>query len=589
MDIKVKVRKGKDPYFRHVHVLQEKSRNKTVRLLLFMLLLGVFAYALYTLRPAWEWLDPYYAALDDAVVRFPPLQEDLPAPELAPQPDPAAETPATQISKTEPPIKVAENTTAISPRSNDEATNDTTPGPPDRKQNTREEGKIIEPLPVQSDTASPATTDKTQVETGHETMPNEQKKPPVTEPPPEKQEENITAGALPLATENPESPPLADNKQEESPAQTEKPQPHTPSSLPAAEQAAEEQKTSEPARQKETEIKALLKTAYEQIGQMHLSRPQGDNAYETYQTLHKIDPSQAARVLDSIMLQYLNRAKAAAEEQDFQKTYALYQEAAQLGSDHQIIQALFGEAVKSLAALGQAQIDAGRMQGEESAYATYQELYRLAPEHETTRQLLESLLKTFQNQAMEQIKQRKYTTPKHDNAYDTQLAMEAIAPGNPWGKMVLNEIAEQYALLATDELRKNRLQRSLSLVQRGLKAAPEHAKLLSLKETLDAYSSDPNQRLLNHAEQHLAAGRLVKPAGNNAYEAYQQILNKSPNDQRAHEGIKRIADAYEQMAKVRHARGALSESRGLVKQGLEVSPQHAGLLELQSILNAEQE
>ncbi|MDM8557775.1 protein kinase [Candidatus Parabeggiatoa sp. HSG14] len=83
--------------------------------------------------------------------------------------------------------------------------------------------------------------------------------------------------------------------------------------------------------------------------------------------------------------------------------------------------------------------------------------------------------------------------------------------------------------------------------------------------------------LFKQAQIQWANKRLMIPAGNNAYETYQQILEIAPDNTKAQAGLKKIAEYYQQLALIAQKEGKLKESLQKIEQGLLVMPTHRSL------------
>ncbi len=92
------------------------------------------------------------------------------------------------------------------------------------------------------------------------------------------------------------------------------------------------------------------------------------------------------------------------------------------------------------------------------------------------------------------------------------------------------------------------------------------------------------KKLLILAEEQLSRMQLRAPIGNNAYETYQQVLKIDPNNDEAKRGIVRIGDKYQELAKKYATSGSLQMSLSFIKIGLEVVPDHSGLLAQQAVI-----
>lgn len=84
-------------------------------------------------------------------------------------------------------------------------------------------------------------------------------------------------------------------------------------------------------------------------------------------------------------------------------------------------------------------------------------------------------------------------------------------------------------------------------------------------------------RLLRQAEDARSRDRLTRPAGDSAYDYYQQVLAMEPGHAEARSGLTAIARRYTEMAETALDAGDLSQARQLIRRGLSVEPGHPGL------------
>ena len=92
--------------------------------------------------------------------------------------------------------------------------------------------------------------------------------------------------------------------------------------------------------------------------------------------------------------------------------------------------------------------------------------------------------------------------------------------------------------------------------------------------------------LLKQAEQDVAAGRLVKPEGNNAAFHYLKILKKDPGNKQAREGINKIVRHYGDEAKHYLDRGDLRNAESQLAIIQSVAPQSPVVLEVRQQVQA---
>ncbi len=91
--------------------------------------------------------------------------------------------------------------------------------------------------------------------------------------------------------------------------------------------------------------------------------------------------------------------------------------------------------------------------------------------------------------------------------------------------------------------------------------------------------------LLIKAQQQFEMQYLTQPAGNNAWETHQKVLQLDPGNQRARQGLQRILQRIESTARAKQQQGDLPASLVIIEEGLQVSPDHEGLLAIKEEIN----
>lgn len=129
-------------------------------------------------------------------------------------------------------------------------------------------------------------------------------------------------------------------------------------------------------------------------------------------------------------------------------------------------------------------------------------------------------------------------------------------------------------------------------VQQGLfPARPTGGATSAVEATAPSRELDPAtqeevDKWIDIADTHYSIGRLTDPPGNNALEAYWRVLEFDATNARAQQGLRNIADTYEQLARDSLSNDSESEEvRALINQGLIAFPEHKGLAELQEQLS----
>lgn len=96
----------------------------------------------------------------------------------------------------------------------------------------------------------------------------------------------------------------------------------------------------------------------------------------------------------------------------------------------------------------------------------------------------------------------------------------------------------------------------------------------------------PIQVLLDKAREARDRDRLTRPAGDNAYEYYQQVLAISAEHPEALAGLAAIAQRYRELAETAMDRDALDAARQFLRRARSVAPQLAGMQNSEARLEA---
>lgn len=93
------------------------------------------------------------------------------------------------------------------------------------------------------------------------------------------------------------------------------------------------------------------------------------------------------------------------------------------------------------------------------------------------------------------------------------------------------------------------------------------------------------ENLLEIADVHIMVKRLMDPPDSSAFYAFQQVLEMHENNKQAKDGLRKIADQYEKMARASLAAGDIETSMSLIGKGLKAFPFHEGLESLKNELD----
>ncbi len=113
----------------------------------------------------------------------------------------------------------------------------------------------------------------------------------------------------------------------------------------------------------------------------------------------------------------------------------------------------------------------------------------------------------------------------------------------------------------------------------------DNSALLS-DRSYDSVTFDWNDidQLLQRGQQQIANLKLTVPADDNAYDTYKTVLSLDPGNQEAQDGLNFIAERYQNLAIASKDRFNFDHALKMSNRGLEVVPDHAGLLSLQDEL-----
>ena len=187
--------------------------------------------------------------------------------------------------------------------------------------------------------------------------------------------------------------------------------------------------------------------------------------------------------------------------------------------------------------------------------------------------------------ARDQMAAERYMEPAGDNAFATYTDVLAEDADNETAMQGLTQIAEYYEQQARVKQDADELEQSLALLDLGLKASPKNPNLIALNnEVTVQYEKQQTQQhidsLMQKAEAQMSGQLLARPKGNNAYESYQAVLALDAGHQQAQKGIQEIANRYQKFAQNKGKAGDLNAGLAMADRGLEVAPEHAGLLAL---------
>ncbi|NJM10659.1 MAG: protein kinase [Synechococcaceae cyanobacterium SM1_2_3] len=142
--------------------------------------------------------------------------------------------------------------------------------------------------------------------------------------------------------------------------------------------------------------------------------------------------------------------------------------------------------------------------------------------------------------------------------------------------------ADELLARALDAQRNRSYETSLLHVEQGLQQAPDHSRLLALRDEVrrqlrDARTpppavqpttepADPMAALLRECSRHLQANRLTSGKGGNAADCYGKALKRDPGNAEARAGLNQIVDRYADLATKAVGRGDAKATRSAIGQ-----------------------
>lgn len=163
--------------------------------------------------------------------------------------------------------------------------------------------------------------------------------------------------------------------------------------------------------------------------------------------------------------------------------------------------------------------------------------------------------------------------------------------------------ADEWLARALDSQRNRAYETSLNQIEQGLQQAPDHARLLTLRDEVrhqlrDAKAAPPPPTetkpspdnsakitaLLRNCDAHLRANRLTSGKGGNAADCYGEVLKLDQSNADALAGLDRIADRYAESAASAIQRGDAKAARGYLDRVARLNPGYPRLASLREQL-----
>ncbi len=305
---------------------------------------------------------------------------------------------------------------------------------------------------------------------------------------------------------------------------------------------------------KEEQLDQWRDQAKRQFDEGKLTSPAGENAYETYRRILNQAPDDkvAQAGVNRIVEQLEQLARTHLQNKDYQQSQEYIDQALKIRPDASTLLALRSQ-------------------------------IRTGINHENKQQRAQRML----SQADELFADGHLiqATKFYENVLE-------IAPQNTHAVEGKRKIAGRYLQLAQSRFQTGELQVSKYLIEKGVSIVPDYPGFAPLMDTVNQAIARKSQTqdiagLLARAAQQLAEMQLTTPPEDNAYVSYQNVLVMDPDNAQAKHGLDQIAGKYQQFALLQQHAGHPQRGLVMVKRGLGVRPQHAGLLALKQELEHE--
>ncbi len=198
-------------------------------------------------------------------------------------------------------------------------------------------------------------------------------------------------------------------------------------------------------------------------------------------------------------------------------------------------------------------------------------------------------------QAKGRMQEARLIESKGHNAFDTYNAMLMLDRNNREAHEGLSQISQRLTEDAETARQAGDLERSLALIDQGLRVDPERREFHTLKDAVaegQRALGKKHRRLvaqwLERAQGQFRSGLLTTPPGDNAFETYRMLLAVVPGQAEALAGLEQIAERCVQLAEAAQRSGNAETSIAFVDQGLQAVPGHARLAELRTALGSGQ-
>ena len=324
-------------------------------------------------------------------------------------------------------------------------------------------------------------------------------------------------------------------------------------------------------KQKKTrdEVGQLVARAKKQISDNHLTTPPGNNAYESYQDIALIVPTEGWA------------------QAGYQKIADIYEKQA-----NENIAA--GNIVRASKMIKQGLMV---MPSHPSLLSLKQSVDQKLTKMEKERRQKERKVRLLLEKANEQLATFKWISPNGDNAFESYQNILKIDPYDERALKGIRRIGDRYVSSAKAKLRAGKLDGALSTVDSGLEVSPENRGLKALKVEINNQIAEQKRIQQRQQQQQKKQSKQIakyiddantqikKVQLGSAYRTYEKLKQLAPKDQRIVSIYSDIVSKYLSIAKSQNRKGNLNKSLNTINQGLKISPGNGQLKNLRNQIN----
>lgn len=299
-------------------------------------------------------------------------------------------------------------------------------------------------------------------------------------------------------------------------------------------------------------VAALLGRAEAQVKEMRLTQPNGDNAYDSYMQILKLEPrNEAAQAgIKTIADQYARLASKKRVKGELLQSQRLIERGLSIAPEHEALLTLNKE------------IQDQQLQNQQT-------------------------ISTLLTQVKQDLEDSEWFQTRADSVLMNLKKVLDLDASNRRARAAVKEIITTHR--DRSEREKDQLWMALSVAEESLRYFPAQRRLFQIKGQLKRMqeSADDWTALLSRAAKQVEADQLTFPPGNNALDTLRVALRIENKTSRVPNTLEEISQLYTESTRAKVHAGKHKEALTLVNEGLRFFPQHPELLLLKEQLVGE--